>query len=405
MIKDYLKISWREIRRRKLRSFLTLVGVFIGIAAIISLISLGQGLEKAITQHIQSLGNDKLFISAKGNTLGIGLSIDAVKIKEKDLETVRNTLGIGSAAGMIYTTAGIEFNDILRYASVMGLPTISDELNLIKEAQNFKILKGRFLENNDKYKAIMGYEYIKKERYGKEMDIGDKVLIHGKEFKIIGFLEKIGSPPDDQSVHIPLETYKELFNLKDEYGLLIAKAQAGEDITNLGERVEKELRESRRLEKGKEDLEVKTPQQLASSFTTILDIVNSILIGIAGISLLVGGIGIMNTMYTTVLQRTKEIGVMKAMGARNHHILLLFLIESGFYGLGGGLIGTVLGIGFAKMVEFVFVQIVGPLLVVEINYLLIGGVLLFSFVVGCLSGIAPAWRASKLNPVDSLRYE
>ena len=159
------------------------------------------------------------------------------------------------------------------------------------------------------------------------------------------------------------------------------------------------------MKAGKEDLEIKTPQQLASSFTTILDIVNIVLIGIAGISLLVGGIGIMNTMYTAVLQRTKEIGVMKALGARNKHILLLFLIESGLYGLGGGIIGALLGIGFAKVVEALFVQFIGPLLVVEINYGLVSGVLLFSFIIGCLSGIAPAWRASKLNPVESLRYE
>jgi len=131
-----------------------------------------------------------------------------------------------------------------------------------------------------------------------------------------------------------------------------------------------------------------------------------VLIGIAGISLLVGGIGIMNTMYTTVLERTKEIGVMKAIGARNKHILYLVLIEAGLYGLGGGLVGAVLGIGLAKLTEFVFTLAVGPaFLVIEINWWLVSGTLLFSFIVGCLSGIAPARRASQLNPVDSLRYE
>jgi len=130
------------------------------------------------------------------------------------------------------------------------------------------------------------------------------------------------------------------------------------------------------------------------------------LIGIAGISLLVGGVGIMNTMYTTVLERTRQIGVMKAIGARNRHILYLVLIEAGLYGLGGGIVGITLGIGLAKMTEFIFTLAVGPaFLSITINWWLVFGTLLFSFLVGCLSGIAPARRASKLNPVDSLRYE
>ena len=114
----------------------------------------------------------------------------------------------------------------------------------------------------------------------------------------------------------------------------------------------------------------------------------------------------MNTMYTSVLQRTKEIGIMKAIGAKNSHILYLFLVESGLYGVGGGLIGVTIGIGFAKLTEFAFVQAVGPaFLVIKIDWILVLGTLGFSFLIGVLSGIAPARRASKLNPVDSLRYE
>jgi len=188
--------------------------------------------------------------------------------------------------------------------------------------------------------------------------------------------------------------------------MIVAQANLGEDPEKIADDITKELRRERNVQEGKEDFTVETPNQLAESFNVILDIVQIVLIGIAGISLLVGGIGIMNTMYTTVLERTKEIGVMKAMGARNSHILYLFVVESGLYGLGGGIVGVLIGISIAKLVEAIFIAVLGPaLLSVEISWPLLVSTLLFSFIVGCLSGIAPARVAAKMHPVDSLRYE
>jgi putative ABC transport system permease protein len=406
MIKDYVKISWREIKRRRLRSWLTLLGIIIGIAAVTSLITLGQGLENAISKQFQGLGDDKLFITAKGSALTSGLSIEAVKITDKDLKVIERSSGIKEVAGYIYSAARIEFNDNVRYFFISGMPEDPEERKLIGEAQNFKILKGRSIDKGDKFKAVLGNEYLNENLFGVELSLGDKIKIQDYEFKIIGFLERIGSPPDDQSVMVPLDTFREIFDKEEELGMVIAQTQPGEDINLVAERVERNLRKHRNLDEGEEDFSVETPNQLMATFNTILNIVQAVLIGIAAISLLVGGIGIMNTMFTTILQRTKEIGVLKAIGARNEHILTLFLIESGFYGLGGGLIGVTIGISLAKIVEKAFIAFLGPaLLSVEIDPLFILATLIFSFVVGCLSGVVPAWRASKLNPVDSLRYE
>lgn len=406
MIKDYLKLPWREIRRRKLRSWLTLIGIFIGIVAIVSLITLGQGLENAITQQFQSLGSDNLLIYPKGNPFNAGLSNGAIKITEKDLEVVRDISEVTIATGMIYTTAGIEYNDNIRYAFVSGLPSEKDERKLIREAQSFDIMDGRFFEDGDKYKAVLGYEYSKESFMGKAVEVGDKVKINGYEFKVIGIMEKIGSPPDDQAAVTPIDTYQEIFDTGDEIGLIFAQTEVGEDPSEVAKEVEKSLREHRDVDEGEEDFTVETPEQLMESFSSILNIIQAVLIGIAGISLLVGGVGIMNTMYTAVLQRTREIGIMKALGARNSHIMWLFLIESGLYGLGGGILGSAIGIGFAKVVEKLFEVAVGPnFLSIEINIYLILATLIFSFIVGSLSGIAPAWQASRLKPVDALRYE
>ena len=404
MIKDYFKIPWKEIKRRKLRSWLTLLGVFIGIAAIVSLITLGQGLQNAIEGQFEALGKDKLFVSPKGGSLsGIGSS---VILTEKDLETVRKTSGVKRATGMGYTTGRYEFNDLIKYNFVSGISTNPEESALLGEAQTWHILKGRMLQRGDKFKILLGYEYTLPNMFEKSLEVGDKILVNNQEFKIVGFLEKIGSPPDDQGGIIPIDTFAEVYDKEDELGFLIAQTGTGENPLKVGEKVEKELRDSRDVDEGKEDFLVQTPDQFAASFNDILNMVQIVLIGIASIALLVGGIGIMNTMYTSVLQRTKEIGVMKALGAKNSQILSLFLVESGLYGLGGGIIGVAIGIGFAKLTESLFILVVGPaFLVIEIDWLLIIGTLLFSFLIGCLSGIAPARSASKQKPVDSLRYE
>lgn len=405
-MKELIKLSFQEVIHRKMRSFLTLIGIVIGIAAIVSLIMLGQGLQNAISEQFEALGDDKLFITAKGSTLTAGLSIDAIKITEDDLEVVRQSSGVKRAAGMIYSTGRIEFNDNVRYFFISGMPEDPEDRALIGEANSYKIDKGRPIESGDKFKAVLGYEYTKPSLFDAEISLGDKIIIQGKELKVIGFLEKIGSPPDDSSILIPLKAYSEIFATEDELGLLIAQTNAGEDTTKVGEKIEKDLRDSRDVEEGKEDFSVQTPENLLGTFSTILDIVQLVLVGIAAISLAVGGIGIMNTMYTAVIQRTKEIGIMKSIGAQNHQILILFLVEAGFYGFTGGLIGAILGTSFALLVEHIFALVVGPaFLSVKINPLLMVGVLAFSFIVGIISGISPAYRGSKLNPVDSLRYE
>ncbi len=403
MIKDYFKIPWKEIKRKRLRSWLTLLGVFIGIAAIISLITLGQGLENAIEKQFQSLGRDKLFVMPKGGTWGMGSS---EQLTEDDLDVIKKTSGVKEATGMGYAFAKIEFNDFIKYAFISGISTDPEERALIGEAQTWKVGEGRMIRNGDKLKVVLGYEHTQTDMFEKRVELGDKIELNDYTFKVVGFLEKIGSPPDDQSAIISLDAYEEIFDKKDELGFIVAQAQAGEDALKVAEAVKKDLREDHGLEEGKEDFSVETPDQFAATFNVILDIVQIVLIGIAGISLLVGGIGIMNTMYTSVLERTKDIGVMKALGARNSHIMSLFLVESGLYGLGGGVVGVVIGIGLAKLVELLFVLTVGPaFLLIKINWWLVLGTLLFSFIIGGISGITPARQASRLKPVDALRYE
>ncbi|MEK6938695.1 MAG: ABC transporter permease, partial [Nanoarchaeota archaeon] len=351
-----------------------------------------------------SLGTDKLMIMSKGSYFGGG-STGTVKLTNQDLEVVKRTAGVKAATGIVYTTGRVEVNDLVRYNFVEGVPTTDEDYKLFTQMQNYKLLSGRGLQPGDKYKVVVGYEYTNPDLFGREVSFGEKILIKGESFKVIGIYQKLGSPPDDKAVVIPLDIYQELFNKPEEISMMVVQVDAGEDPSLVAEEVKKELRDFRGVEEKEEDFTVQTPEQMFASFGTILDMVQIVLIGIAGISLLVGGINIMNSMYTSVLQRTKEIGVMKALGAKNFQVMALFLVEAGFYGLGGGIVGIIGGILIAKLVEIVVTSILGPYLVISFSWSLVAGTLTFSFLVGALSGLAPAYRASKLNPVESLRYE
>ena len=231
------------------------------------------------------------------------------------------------------------------------------------------------------------------------------VPINEIDFEVVGVLDKLGNPQLNEIFIVNENVLEEILKIKDETDLIVAKVDNVNDINKIAEDIKKELRTVRNVEKGKENFSVETPQEAIEAYAAILNVIKVVLIGIAAISLVVGGIGIMNTMYTAVLERTREIGVMKSIGARNSDILLIFLIESGVLGLIGGAIGVILGVGFSKLVELIAANAGYSIVKVSFPLFLIIGTLLFALVVGVIAGGIPAYRASKLKPVDALRYE
>ncbi|MAG60222.1 hypothetical protein CL619_00395 [archaeon] len=406
MIFDYLSLVWRQMLARKRRSWLTLLGIVIGISAIISLMLIGGGLENAINEQLNTLGSDLLIIAPKGSALTLGLSTGSDGITIDDQDVIESVRGIKKTAGLIYTSARVEFNDEVRYQFVSGNPDDPEERTLVGEGQNLIIGEGRAISKGDNYKAVVGIDYTNENLLGRAVEVGDKILVQEQEFKVIGIWQRIGNSADDRSIAIPLDTYWEVFDNDGELGLVFAEVESGIDIDVAEERVSEELRNFRGVEEGKEDFTIQTPSQMAESFAAILGIVAAVLVGIAMISLLVGGIGIMNTMFTAVLQRTREIGLLKALGAKRQQILMLFLLESSVYGLVGGAIGVFIGVLFAKAVEWLFWNFVGPnLFIVQVDYTLLIVVLLGSAIFGGICGYIPARRAAKADAVNSLRYE
>jgi putative ABC transport system permease protein len=403
MIKDYFKLAYQGASHRKLRSWLTMIGIFIGIAAVVALMSLSQGLQNAISEQFVSLGSDKIIIQAAGSGFGPPGTGAEVPLTKKDLEVIDKTKGIDIALGRLVRSVPLEFKDEIKYGYVASLPEDDEEIDLAIEANNYKIDMGRLLKKGDKYKIMIGSDFAD-DFFDLGLQLRDKLEIEGQSFKVIGILKKSGNPQQDGTLVVPEAALREVLEIEEEYDIIPAKVGAGESVTAVTESVKKELRKSRDVEEGKEDFTVQTPESLLSTLNTIMAIVQGVLVGIAAISLLVGAIGIMNTMYTAVVQRTREIGIMKALGARRESILSLFLIESGFLGLFGGAIGVTIGFGISKLVEVVAFQIYGSYLIkADFNLSLMIGMLLFGFFIGAMSGWFPARQAAKLHPVDALR--
>ncbi|MDD5331501.1 MAG: ABC transporter permease [Candidatus Nanoarchaeia archaeon] len=393
MIRDYLTLIWKNILHKKIRSWLTVIGVIIGIAAIVSLIALGQGLQSGVEEQFSRLGTSNLRIVPKGL---MGPPEKADVLTEDDVKVCENVIGVDYVTPMLAKSIKVSYNNEDKFSTIYSIPSDQGEKGLA----NYDVTceKGRPFKDGETNVVMIGYTFAN-DFFKKELMLGNKIEIGNDTFKVICIFGKTGSI--DSNVYIPLEKARTTFSEPKGVSAIVVYALDGVDIDELGKKVERDLKKSR----DDELFEIYTPKQLLEQVNSILGIVQIILVGIASISLLVGGIGIMNAMFTSVLERTTEIGTMKAIGATNKNILSLFLIESGSIGLVGGIFGVTLGSLLAYSVEFIASQFGFGLISISVSPVLIFFALAFSFLIGVVSGIVPAIRASKLVPVEALRYE
>jgi len=402
MIWEYFKLALTNLSHRRMRSYLTMIGIFIGIAAVVALVSLGQGLQQYISETFAAVGTDKIMIMPGRGLLPPGTAL-ATELTENDVQTVEKVPGIDSAGGMVLGSVKISGKDKAIYSYAASIPE-TDFRDTFMQMTTVEVEIGRMLEKGERGKIMIGADYVRRNLLKEDIRIGGTIKINDQEFRVVGVLGPIGNPSDDSSVYMNEPDARDVFNAPERFDYIYAKTAAGEDTLLVAGAVERALRRSRNVEKGKEDFSVQTLDQLIESFNVVFAIVQAVVFGIAGISLLVGGIGIMNTMYTAVLERTKEIGIMKAIGAKNTDVLLIFLIESGMLGTVGGAIGIAIGMGLGKLVEIGAAQALGTaLLRAYFPLYLIVGTLLFSFIVGSASGLFPAMQAARMEPVEALK--
>ena len=382
-----------------------MLGIVIGITAVVALIGMGEGLKAAISSQFGSLGTDKLTVQASG---GFGPPGTAVikPLTNGNLEKISKVNGVDIAAGRLIRGGKLEHDNKAAFGYAASMAD-GEARKLMESAMNLKAESGRLLKDGDTKKVMLGSNLGKENAgLGKQIVVGSKVLVQGSEFEVIGIKKKQGSFIFDNIVLMNEDDLRRILNIpNDEYDIIVAQVQNNADILSVQEDIEKLMRKERDVKKGEEDFTVQTPQAILSQVNSTLFAVQLFVYIIAGISIVVGGIGIMNTMFTSVLERTREIGIMKSIGARNSSIFFLFFIESGLIGSIGGVIGAVLGTLISWGLAYAGRLALGvDLIQSEVSIWLVAGSIMGSFFMGSIFGLIPAIHASKLNPVDALRH-
>ena len=413
MLKDIIFMAGHNLLQRRLRTFLTTLGIIIGVAAIVGIISLGRSMKINIYQQLEKLGGDIITVipgNIKAGRISLS-SLGLIKLTERDLKEVSKVDGIDEVAGILRTTAKVRLGKEEIHLTINGVKNPEAWRKI--ESLRVGLENGRFLSKEDKYVAVIGYS-VAHEIFSKEIEVGKKIEIEGVEFKVVGVLNEVGGSLAalDQYIYLPIDSLRSLFPErfgKDEFSIISAKVMKGYDVNEVAERVNEALLKLRKETEETKTFTVISPKFFEETIGNIMTTLTVFLGGIAAISLIVGGIGIMNIMYVSVMERTREIGVMKAIGATNFTILLLFILESGLIGLVGGIIGDVVGVIFSYGLGFVVSKAFALGKEVSINILISPEILLlgcfFGFVVGVLAGFFPARKAAKLQPVEALRYE
>lgn len=390
MILDYAKLGFTNLLQRKLRTLLTVIGIFIGIASIVSLLLISDGLENAITDQFEQLGTNKIFVfpaNFQGNLVN-GLNT-------KDVEAIESITEVDYVVGILGEAAILEYQNEKVARPVYGWPTdlpeeVFGDFDLTPSDGKW------FTTPSDQ--AVIG-SLVATDMFDSEIRINNRIIINDKKFTVVGILESFGNPEDDNSVYIPMESARELFDEPEAVSFIQINVKEGVDVNNVADKVQSRLERIR----SEESFDVSTAEQFLDQLGDILGIVNSILVGIAAIALLVGAIGIANSMYTAVAERTSDIGVMKSLGATNNQILSLFLIESFYLGILGGVLGIITGAGIAYAVAVAAKAAGYDLLKIVIGPVIIAIGMSIAVGTAVVSGVLPARQASKLKPVEAMR--
>ncbi|MDN5358864.1 MAG: putative transport system permease protein [Candidatus Diapherotrites archaeon] len=392
---DYGFLAWRGLRHQPLRSFLTIIAIVVAIAAIFTLVSLILGLQETVRGELSKLGTNRITV-IPGTMVGMNLGGDV--LTEEDRKAIENTPGVKNVLALQTDHATISAWGEEKGITIFGVDP--DAFNKTFQSLLGGYLEsGRILDRTDRgrYVALIGYS-VAHDLFGKDILPGSTVYINGKPFRVVGVMKKTNSPLD-AGAYIPESVFQEITGREREYVRISAELAEGANVDDVVERIKRRLKA---LHGGLENFRVITPEQAMERANQILGMVGALLVTIAAISLVIGAVVIMNTMYMSVTERTREIGVMKAVGATKWQIMAIFLVEAGIIGAAGGLFGEIIGFGIVKTLEGV-IRASLESYSAAFPSLLVLGLVGFSALVGVISGILPARSAAELDPVEAMR--
>ncbi|HID91444.1 TPA: ABC transporter permease [Candidatus Bathyarchaeota archaeon] len=395
--RDVVSFAFGYIRQRKVRVSLNMLGILIGIAAIVALISITQGVSASVTEQVERLGPRTIVVAALGGPFRAEFSL-------RDVRRIEAIQGVELATPVTTGIADVHGRVSLQGVQIIGI--VPDEFKRVFKW--IEVEEGRFLRIGDKVAVVLGANVAHPPWSDRDLaHIGGPIALaittaSGKTTRTLraaGFLSETGSlaflaSPDDQ-VYVTIETAQRLFDTRAVDRILVEAAS--DDVVD-------EVIGSIRDRLG-EDVLIISSSFIRETVGSILGLIQGLLVGIAAISLVVAGVGIVNTMTISVMERTREIGILKALGASNRDVLLIFLTEAAVIGVMGGCMGTLVGVILGRVASTVIGFRFGIALEPSTTPDLLGTGIAFAAMTGVMAGFYPAWRAAKLHPVRALRYE
>ncbi|WP_018662085.1 ABC transporter permease [Heyndrickxia acidiproducens] len=381
------KLALRNIQTSKLRSILTMLGIIIGVASVIALVSIGQSSSRSVNSSINSLGTNVLTVSV--------LDSDSSDFTINDVNTLKKLNGVKSVAPTISGRVTAKYSTTSSTLNVVGTTASYQKI------KSTEVANGRFIADIDdelKLKTVVLGSEAATTLFGAANPVGKQVQLNGTSYKVIGVLQSSGSSmgsSGDSTIFVPLSTAERLAS-STSIGSVYVQAKSSEQVSFVERQLNNALLS---VFHDSDDYSVSNSQDVMDTMSDVQDTMSLLLGSIASISLLVGGIGIMNIMFVSVSERTKEIGIRKAIGAKRKDILVQFLIEAIVLSALGGLLGV--GFGLAAIKIYGLFASTGVSLSLPVTAVAFG----FSLLVGVVFGVFPANKASKLNPIQALRYE
>ena len=406
------KHAFNMVLHSKLRSWLTITGIVIGVAAVIAIVSIGDGMQQSLNAQLNALGGDIVTISPgfergggffmmRGGGDGGGSSGPQATTKEivlgrSDLQALKGIPDIALIDTNIRGSVDVSYLGKKGRISITGV-----DQSIWSQITTTKIKTGRMLDPADQNVIVIGGR-LASSYFDQPLGINKMTMINGSAFRVVGIL-------DDQSnsIYMPIQMAYQVIPEKRNgiYDTLVVKIKDENLLDEVIMKIQDKLMIARHVTQKNMDFSVSSRKEMQQARADTLNSMNTFLLAIAAVSLIVGSIGIANTMFTSVLEKTKEIGIMKAVGARNRDILLIFLFNAAFIGLVGGILGIILGTILSGFMPALMggLPLARGTAIVTLNSITMA--LSVSVTVGIIAGIIPAYQASKLKPVDALRYE
>ncbi|MCZ7391790.1 MAG: ABC transporter permease [Candidatus Methanoperedens sp.] len=412
---DIFRLSLSHVKKSKMRSWLTIIGIVIGVAAVVAIISIGQGMQESVQARLSSLGADLITVTPGFSRAGGGgfeggraAGGATINLTDKDVNAIKQVPGVLYVNGMVSGSSDIRLGTEKTSVSVSGVDT-----TVWRSFATTQLEAGRYLQPGDSNAVVIGNS-LAHTTFLQPITLNRPITIGGKTFKVVGIFVPsgggFGGGGIDNGVYMTADFARQVITQnvsRNQFTSIMVKITDPSLADQITQDIINKLMPERHVNPRTRDFTVTAFATIQQQITSIVQAISLFLAAIAAVSLLVGAVGIANTMFMSVMERTRQIGLLKALGATDNEVMKLFLIESGLFGFVGGVLGIIFGVLISVIISVIGLRALGP--GGTMNAVVTPGLLIFalafSVFVGIISGVVPARTAAKMNPVDALRFE